>query len=77
LDTENDGVRDCCLFPRIPRTKDYFSVSDDSVKSSAIVCATTAEMSHFIAGQPERWLETWAAEANAALLHKMLSRRKL
>jgi len=60
LNEGNETVRDCCLFPSIPRTKWLFTVTQQWVGRFAIVRPTRADMAGFIAAQEPHWLQSWA-----------------
>ena len=63
LAPDNRSIQDCCLLPTVPDFKIDFSLSDEVIRSVAVIRPSTAEMLRFIVEQGEGWLESWALEA--------------
>jgi hypothetical protein len=63
LALDNRSVQDYCLLPTVPDFKVDFSLSDEVIRSVAIVCPSSAAMLRFIVEQGEGWLERWVVEA--------------
>lgn len=47
------------MLPTIPNFKTTFCLSDDAIRSSAVIRPTTADMLRFIVGGREHWPESW------------------
>ena len=59
LSPDNRSVQDCCLLPTIPHFKTNFSLSDEVIRSIAIIRPSTVDMVRFIVEQGDGWLESW------------------
>ena len=59
LSPDNRSVKDCCLLPTIPHFETNFSLSDEVIRSIAIVRPSTVDMVCFIVEQGDGWLESW------------------
>jgi hypothetical protein len=57
------SIQDYCLLPTVPDFKVDFSLSDEVIRSVAIVCPSSAAMLRFIVEQGQGWLERWVFEA--------------
>ena len=63
LAPDNRLIQDYCLLPTVPHFKTNFSLSEDAIRSTAIIRPSIAEMLRFIVEQGECWLESWVLKA--------------
>ena len=59
LSPDNQSVQDCCMLPTIPHFETNFSLSDEVIRSIAVVQPNTEAMVRFIVEQGDHWLERW------------------
>lgn len=71
LNPDHATLKDCCLFPKVPRVKVKFSISEERAQDAAMIWNSTAEMATFLAEQEPRWLERWAAARTQAAAQSM------